>query len=125
MGSKAIQPRWIVALTGASGAPYARRLLGVMAEQDLELHVIASGAGIRVWEEEIGEYGPTDAPLWLQELPEEGRARVHLHDVGAAPPGAQARLFLRILLRDGLRTQHVAKRQGHALERGPQVRYTP
>ena len=47
--------------------------------------------------------------------------RMNLHDVRATPPGAQFGLLLGVLLRHRFRAQHVAERQGHPLERGPQV----
>jgi 4-hydroxy-3-polyprenylbenzoate decarboxylase len=47
----------VVAVGGASGAPYARRLLDVLAAQPPEVvqtHVVFSKAGQQVWAEEIG-----------------------------------------------------------------------
>jgi 4-hydroxy-3-polyprenylbenzoate decarboxylase len=47
----------VVAVGGASGAPYARRLLEVLAAQPAELvqtHVVFSKSGHQVWAEEVG-----------------------------------------------------------------------
>jgi 4-hydroxy-3-polyprenylbenzoate decarboxylase len=48
--------RWIVAITGASGTVYARRLLRVLIERvdDIRLEVIVSPAGLRVLRDEEG-----------------------------------------------------------------------
>ena len=48
--------RWIVAITGASGTVYARRLLRVLVERvdDIRLDVIVSPAGLRVLRDEEG-----------------------------------------------------------------------
>src|SRR5436305_11323075 len=40
--------RVFLAITGASGAPYAARLVEVLARADVELGICASGAGIEV-----------------------------------------------------------------------------
>lgn len=44
----------IVAVTGASGAPYARRLLQELLARDIQLHVVASEAGKLVYKLETG-----------------------------------------------------------------------
>ncbi|HWE31606.1 MAG TPA: flavoprotein, partial [Polyangia bacterium] len=47
----------VVAVGGASGAPYARRLLHVLSTQPadvVETHVVFSKAAHQVWAEEIG-----------------------------------------------------------------------
>jgi 4-hydroxy-3-polyprenylbenzoate decarboxylase len=48
--------RWIIAITGASGTVYARRLLRVLVERvdDIRLEVIVSPAGLRVLRDEEG-----------------------------------------------------------------------
>jgi 4-hydroxy-3-polyprenylbenzoate decarboxylase len=48
--------RWIIAITGASGTVYARRLLRVLVERvdDIRLEVIISPAGLRVLRDEEG-----------------------------------------------------------------------
>ena len=43
-----------VAISGASGMPYARRLLEILAKRDFELHVVASKASLPIFESEIG-----------------------------------------------------------------------
>ena len=45
---------WIVAITGASGAPYAVRLLGVLAHARVPVHLIVSGHGWRLLSTEAG-----------------------------------------------------------------------
>ena len=48
--------RGVIAITGASGTAYARRLIQVLVEQtELELEVIISEAALRVMKEEEGE----------------------------------------------------------------------
>lgn len=48
--------RWIIAITGASGVVYARRLLRALVERvdDIRLDVIVSPAGLRVLRDEEG-----------------------------------------------------------------------
>jgi 4-hydroxy-3-polyprenylbenzoate decarboxylase len=51
----------VVAVTGASGAPYARRLLSFFAaREDVTLHLVASAAGRLVYELETGAALETD-----------------------------------------------------------------
>lgn len=45
---------WTVAITGASGAPYAVRLLGVLAHARVPVHLIVSGHGWRLLTTEAG-----------------------------------------------------------------------
>ena len=45
---------WTVAITGASGAPYAVRLLGVLAHARVPVHLIVSGHGWRLLSTEAG-----------------------------------------------------------------------
>lgn len=52
----------IVGITGASGAPYARRLLHVLAAEDVPLHVVASAAARQVYSLEIGRPLEEDLP---------------------------------------------------------------
>ena len=47
-------PPWTVAITGASGAPYAVRLLGVLAQARVPVHLIVSGHGWRLLSTEAG-----------------------------------------------------------------------
>lgn len=44
----------VVAITGASGAPYAARLLQVLADSGREVHLTISSAGALVIEQELG-----------------------------------------------------------------------
>ncbi len=50
------QRQIIVAITGASGAPYARRLLQVLQELEVGLHVVASDVGRGVYRMETGRF---------------------------------------------------------------------
>jgi 4-hydroxy-3-polyprenylbenzoate decarboxylase len=45
---------WILAITGASGAPYAVRLLGVLAQVRVPIQLIVSGHGWRLLSTELG-----------------------------------------------------------------------
>ncbi|GIW52539.1 MAG: flavin prenyltransferase UbiX [Gemmatimonadales bacterium] len=47
-------PPWVLAITGASGAPYGVRLLEVLARQKVPLYLIISGHGWRLLEMEAG-----------------------------------------------------------------------
>ena len=72
----------VMGVTGASGAPYARRLAQCLADQDLQLHLIVSPPAQRIMASELG----------LAEFALEtflGRARENVtvhpsHDVGAS-----------------------------------------
>ncbi len=46
--------RWVIGITGASGVRYALRLLEVMAELGVEIHLIFSDAALRVLKDEEG-----------------------------------------------------------------------
>jgi len=59
----------IVAITGASGAPYARTLLRVLCKQDLQIYLVASSAGKLVYKIETGKTLEEDLP-----------SGVHLYD---------------------------------------------
>lgn len=52
----------IVAVTGASGALYARRLLRLLAEQNVPTHAVASSAGKLVYRLETGKNLEEDIP---------------------------------------------------------------
>lgn len=69
----------VVAVTGASGAIYARRTLALLAREvaaraDLEVHWVASNTAPQVWATELGE----DMPATLEHL-----RRWDRHDFGA------------------------------------------
>ena len=53
---------YMVAITGASGAPYARRLLRSLASPDIQIHVVASNAGKMVYQMEMGSSVEDDLP---------------------------------------------------------------
>ena len=52
----------IVAITGASGAPYARRLLHCLASPNIQIHVVASNAGKMVYQMEMETSLEQDLP---------------------------------------------------------------
>lgn len=54
--------RIIAAVTGASGAPYARALLRALAAEDVQVHLVASRAGKLVYELETGRPLSEDLP---------------------------------------------------------------
>ncbi|MGB5303048.1 MAG: flavoprotein, partial [Gemmatimonadota bacterium] len=54
------EKRWIVGVTGASGAPYAVRLLGALVELNVPADVIVSAHGWRLFAHETGIGGQED-----------------------------------------------------------------
>lgn len=75
--------RYLICVTGASGAPYARRSIEALAERGHEVHVVFSTWGERVFLQETG-LGPRD---WLASLglaPE----RLYAPDDLSAPPAS-------------------------------------
>lgn len=75
--------RWIVAVTGASGAPYALRLLGALVDLDVPAEVIVSEHGWRLFAHETGVRGERDL---LDSLGGPGRLRFYDNrDRGALP----------------------------------------
>ncbi|SMC24819.1 4-hydroxy-3-polyprenylbenzoate decarboxylase [Desulfacinum hydrothermale DSM 13146] len=62
MASKPI----VVGVTGASGAPYARRLLQVLADAGLPVHLVASSAGRLVYKLETGRSLEEDLPAGVR-----------------------------------------------------------
>jgi polyprenyl P-hydroxybenzoate/phenylacrylic acid decarboxylase-like protein len=81
-------PRYLVCITGASGAIYGLRLLEVLAASDAELHLVASAWGERVVAEESGQ----GLDAHLERL---GKGRVVRHaasDLSAPPASGSFRL---------------------------------
>ena len=75
--------RIIVAVTGASGAIYAQRVVSLLAEADCEVHLVVSKLGRRLLHDELGHDG-----LDLEALTDGRPEAVQVHsdgDVGAAP----------------------------------------
>ena len=85
--------RWIIAITGASGTVYARRLLRVLVERvdDIRLEVIVSRAGLRVLGDEARLAVPASRRMtaeWLVGVPtdavtvyrDQPSRRVTMHD---------------------------------------------
>ena len=80
--------RIVVAITGASGAVYAQRLLGLLLDAQIEVHLIVSPAGARLLHEELGLEGVNPAALAQRGSPDEavpGLIHHHYRDVGALP----------------------------------------
>ncbi|MFQ5890126.1 MAG: UbiX family flavin prenyltransferase [Gemmatimonadota bacterium] len=61
--------RWIVAVTGASGAPYGLRLLRALASTRSPADVIVSAHGWRLLAHEAGVKGPEDLAARLADAP--------------------------------------------------------
>lgn len=79
-------PRWVVALTGASGMAYGLRLLDFLSTHEFESHVIVSEAGLRVLQEEH-EMKCSSSTICTETLLGEHRPNVYFHsprDIGAA-----------------------------------------
>lgn len=57
-----LKKQLIVAITGASGAPYARALLRVLSEQEIRVCLVASSAGKLVYQIETGKDLEEDLP---------------------------------------------------------------
>ncbi len=55
-GSKALasRKRWVVGITGASGAVYGIRLIETLIASEVEVHLVVTEAGWRVLKEELG-----------------------------------------------------------------------
>lgn len=78
--------RLVVAVTGASGMPYARRLLETLIGAGVEVHLVVTTAGRLTWAEEIGGEFPGDLP--------DGPGELILHqerNVGAGPASGSFR----------------------------------
>jgi flavin prenyltransferase len=58
----------VVGVSGASGAPYAKRLLDFLAEQGpslgVSVDVVFSETGLQIWKEEIGAPPRLPFPIW-------------------------------------------------------------
>lgn len=88
--------RLVVAITGASGAPYARMLLDELTRvEELELHLIVSPSALIVMKEELGitfPGGRFDPERYLGRAIESGRIVQHSDsDVAAAPASGSFR----------------------------------
>ena len=62
----------VVGVSGASGAPYAARLLGWLAEhgprQGVQVDVVFSETGLQVWRQEVGGPPRLPFPIWKSSL---------------------------------------------------------
>ena len=76
-------PRIIIAVTGASGAAYAQRVLSLLAAAECEIHLIISKLGRRLINDELG-FPASDLEALTNGRPE--FVQVHNDgDVGSAP----------------------------------------
>lgn len=75
------QRQILMAITGASGAPYARRLAQCLVEHDLHLHVVVSPYGQQLLADELGLRNLTIAGLIGR--PAENATLYNYRDVGA------------------------------------------
>jgi 4-hydroxy-3-polyprenylbenzoate decarboxylase len=83
--------RIILAVTGASGAPYGVALLRELLKLDVEIHLIVSDAAVLVMREELGlDFGPGgfDASAWVGQVVPRERVIVHSERNLAAPPAS-------------------------------------
>lgn len=81
--------RWVLGITGASGALYAQRLLRLMLAANVETHLVVSPLGVRLLHDELGIEGlNVDALTGMsaEQRDEQGsKLIVHNHrDVGAS-----------------------------------------
>ncbi|MGV3486514.1 MAG: UbiX family flavin prenyltransferase [Planctomycetaceae bacterium] len=88
-----IKPRMVLAITGASGAIYAVRLLAALLKSDCEVHLTISPSGAAVIKQELGltvsltqfdaaalvEYKPAWSQRPAESFTAEARARLHYH----------------------------------------------
>jgi 4-hydroxy-3-polyprenylbenzoate decarboxylase len=87
--------RYVVGLTGASGAAYGLALIRELVERPVEVHVIRSRAGRRVMARELGLAGPVMDHLAADEsFKPHPQARLIEHpadDIGAPPASGSFR----------------------------------
>jgi 4-hydroxy-3-polyprenylbenzoate decarboxylase len=78
MPPRPYEPSVILAVTGASGACYGRRLLEVLRQQGVPVELILTDAGRRVWAHELGQDPPS-----LHGAPLAGVRQHDVRDIGA------------------------------------------
>ena len=71
----AVHKRIVVGITGASGAAYARRLIGLLVELGHEVHIACTPVGVRLLHDELGMEGVNINAL--AGLPDDADARAH------------------------------------------------
>lgn len=91
--------RLVVGVSGASGAPYAERLLGFLTTQrdTIETHLVFTKTGLLVWRDETGvdpaSYGfPIHGPLDFTAAPASGSARFDAMVVIPCSAGCMSRI---------------------------------
>jgi polyprenyl P-hydroxybenzoate/phenylacrylic acid decarboxylase-like protein len=86
--------RIVVGISGASGAVYARRLIELLVQTDVETHLVVSPYGQRLLHDELGMEGIDLAALANRPTGADSPANLVLHsyrDVGAAPASGSFR----------------------------------
>ncbi|MEM0914427.1 MAG: UbiX family flavin prenyltransferase [Planctomycetota bacterium] len=84
MGHEANSPsRIVVGITGASGAPYARRTIELLVAGGVETHVVVSPLGQRLLRDELGMEGVDPAALAGVDEPPANLILHNPRDVGA------------------------------------------
>ncbi len=100
--------RYVVGITGASGAIYGARLVeALLAAPDRETHLVVSPAGARVLAEELGiRGGAAGLANWIGLSPEQrDRLVAHPHhDIGAGPASGTFRFEAMIVAPCSVRT---------------------
>ena len=72
--------RFVLAITGASGTAYGRRMLEVLAETGAEIHLTVSGPAAKVASHELGlRFDPDDGPETIRALLGSEPANVVFH----------------------------------------------
>ena len=73
----------VVGISGASGAPYARRLLQVLGRTDTPLHVVVTGPAREVIADELGiAKGTVESRLFRARAALMKKVKVYLGDLG-------------------------------------------
>lgn len=86
---------YVVGMSGGSGAVYALRLLEVLLAAGASVHLVVSGAGLRVLEHEAGLPVREEDFVLEQLVPEPLRARLTVFDIAAVestPASGSARI---------------------------------
>lgn len=93
MTEPASRQRWILAMTGASGACYGVRLLDVLSQSGAQVEVVCSEAALRVLADEL-DIQASFSRLSSRLLLGEDRNNIRFHnvrDIGAAPASGSTR----------------------------------
>jgi len=83
-----MNPQFVLAVTGASGAAYALRLLDVLTAAACDVHLTISPAAALVLQQELGiqvDLDALDTSSLLEDQPREGRVSYYHHEDLMAP----------------------------------------